>query len=255
MASRREILGDIADKNLSRRPLTTTLKKETRYPEGARLRNSTKLPGLVFEGISQLVRGDKGRDKSESRATANTNTNPDPLQNRSYLEYLHPAARAAEELQLQELIFRDGLGDKICDVLRFWRKQIQTGSLKERQNALKQLKAFGNALIPETRGKRKNFQTASLYEVKKFYLKELFRLYHVEHALKSSAGPRNHALRVKEVSEDFQISVDLIRELWCLGEDNEPNGKRPIPTKEMARLVTARIFKTTQHSVANLLSC
>ena len=82
----------------------------------------------------------------------------------------------------------------------------------------------------------------------------LFRLYHVEHALKSSDRPRNHALRVKEVSENFRIAIELIRELWCLDEDDEPNGKRPIPTKEMARLLSGRQFRISQQRVANLLS-
>ena len=184
-------------------------------------------------------------------------TSPEPDEKpvrRDPLDYLHPDARAAKEAELEDLRYREGLGPLICMVLRFWREQIQSGSPIERRQATKQLKAFGNALIPETRGKRQNILTASAYEVKVFYLKELYRLYHVEHFLKSSDGPRNCALRVKQVSKNFQISVELIREFWCLDKDDHTTGERPIPIKEMARSLTGRQFKITQHRIANLFS-
>ena len=169
MASRREILGDIADKSLARSPLTTNLSKELKNPDGVRLRKRTKLPGLVFEGISQFVRGDKDHYESASRSTANTDT-IQTLYKIVHTWSIYIPLRELPRNYSYKLRFRDGLGEKICDVLRFWRGQIQRGSLKERKNALKKLKAFGAALIPETRGKRQNTLTAGVDEVQRCLL-------------------------------------------------------------------------------------
>lgn len=170
---------------------------------------------------------------------------------RDPLEYLHPLARAQEERELFELRYREGLGDVICDVLRYWREQVQRGSLKERQLAAKHLGQFGKALIPETRGKRRKMRTATSYEVQKFYYKELFRLYHVELALRELPGsPRE---KVQSASKNFEISEETIRDLWFLDKNYNPKG-RPDPIRQRARLVTARHFKITEHAVSNLLS-
>ena len=172
---------------------------------------------------------------------------------RDPLEYLHPLARAQEEAELFELRYREGLGPVICDVLRFWREQIERGSLKQRRLAAKHLHQFGEALMPETRGKRAKTLEASHYEVKKFYLKELYRLYHIDNAVRSSSGPRNHRLRVKEASENYGLSVVLIREFWGLDEDDSPD-RQPLAPKDMARELTARQFNIKHQTVSNILS-
>jgi hypothetical protein len=134
----------------------------------------------------------------------------------------------------------------------FWREQVKAGSLAERQQAIKHLKAVGKALIPEARGKRQNTRTASAYQVKKFYLKELYRLYHIEYALKSSAGPRNFNLKVKQASENFDFPVETIGEFFNLDEAYKPKS-RPVSVKDMALKMTARHFKITSPTVSNLL--
>ena len=134
--------------------------------------------------------------------------------NKPYVDYLHPLAKARQEARLADLEYLDGLGKKICDVLRFWREQIKGGSLKERRQARKHLRAFGKALIPETRGKRQNVMLADSWEVKEFYLKELYRLYHVENFLKSSDGPKNRDSKMKQAGENYQMSVASIRRFW-----------------------------------------
>jgi hypothetical protein len=168
------------------------------------------------------------------------------------LAYLH-RVRAQQEAELFELRYREGLGRAICDVLRFWREQIKAGSLGERQQAIKHLKAFGKALIPEARGKRQNTRIASAYEVKKFYLQELYRLYHVKHAVGSYDGPRNFSLKVKQASENYGLAIESIREFLGLDEDDKPDRQRFTP-KDMARELAARKFKITHPTVSNLLS-
>jgi hypothetical protein len=93
------------------------------------------------------------------------------LEKRDLLQYRHPLGRAREEAELFELRYRDGLGAVICEVLRQWREQAEQGTIDERRNAVKSLRKFGEALIPDTRGKRAKILTATSYEVKKFYLR------------------------------------------------------------------------------------
>jgi hypothetical protein len=222
-----------------------------------RPRETNETSGNLVIQLKRLTMREPGEPWDPDNSEDSSPWDPEQEQKRAKrnpLDYLHPLARAQKEAKLQELRHREGLGPLICTVLRFWREQIQSGSQIERRQATKHLKAFGNALIPETRGKRQHIISASAYEVKVFYLKKLYRLYHAEYFLKSSDGPRNYALRVKQVSKNFQISVELIRELWCLDDDDQPNGNRPIPVKEMARMLTGKKFKITQHRVSNLLS-
>lgn len=141
----------------------------------------------------------------------------------------------------------------ICDILGFWREQAHRGALKERQVAVKYLRQFGQALIPVTRGKRAKTLTATPYEVKKFYLKELYRLYHVEHALKSSAGPRNPSLKVNQASENYGLPIEWIREFLGLDEANKPY-RQSLTPKDTARVLTARQLKIVHQTVSNLLS-
>ena len=200
------------------------------------------------------------RDSSNNDPDFAEDISPEPEDKpvkRHPLDYLHPLARAAKEAELKELRYREGLGNLICMVLRCWRKQIQSGSLMERRRATSHLKDFGKSLIPETRGKRKSIVTAGIYEVKTFYLKELYRLYHVEHALKDSTGPRNRALKIKEIGERFQMPVQKIREFWWLdknGEPVNPHRTRIATPKDMARQLTARKFKLSLQAVSNRLS-
>src|SRR5262249_42066987 len=146
----------------------------------------------------------------------------------------------------------DGMGEQICDVLRFWREQIESGSLKERRQARKHLKAFGKALIPETRGKRQNKLLACPWEVKEFYLKELYRIWHVEHFLKSVG--RNNSQKVKQASERYGMSIEQIRAFRGLDEDDNPQIGLSWAPKDMAREWTARRFNINPRTVLNLLS-
>jgi len=170
---------------------------------------------------------------------------------RDPLGYLHPLARAQEEAELRELRWREGLGPVICDVLRFWREQVERGSLKERRLAAKHLREFSKALIPETRGKRKSTLRASYYEVKKFYYRALYRLYHLENALRTTPGSRTE--KVRAASKNFEIPLETIRELWRLNEDDSPKG-RPDPIRQRARLLTARHFRVTEPAVSNIIA-
>ena len=214
-----------------------------------------KQTGKTTIQIKRLTMHDGSRDDPDLAEDTSPVPDDKPVR-RDPLDYLHPLARAAKEAELEELRHREGLGPLICMVLRFWREQIQSGSLIERRRATKHLKDFGKALIPETRGKRKNIVTANAYEVKTFYLKELYRLYHVDHALQASDGPRNQALKVKEVSKSFQITVVQLRKLLGLADDYtpDPHLDRLKTPKEMAVVRTAEHFKLVPGRISNILS-
>jgi hypothetical protein len=224
---------------------------EQLFPDNAQ----KKTTGTAVIQLKRLTREDLSAYDSEyaedSSAWISELEEEPKRQNR--VDYLHPLARAQVEAELRELRYRESLGAMICHVLRFWREQVQRGSLKERQRALKHLKAFGKALLPEMRGKRERLRTARPYEVRTFYLKELYRLYHVVHFIKSSDGPRNHSLKIKEASERYELSIELIREFRGLnGADNPDRG--PFTPKDMARELTARKLNITHQTVSNLLS-
>lgn len=234
----------------------------------ARSAETNKLGMALLAVSSKAVSGAPPAEKKQTgkltiqikRLTMHDGSRDDPAEpddkpvRRDPLDYLHPDARAAKEAELEELRYREGLGPLICMVLRFWREQIQSGgSPIERRRATKHLKDFGKALIPEARGKRKNIVTANAYEVKTFYLKELYRLYHVEHAVGSYDGPRNFSLKVKQASENYGPAIESIREFLGLDEDDKPDRQRFTP-KDMARELAARKFKITHPTVSNLLS-
>ena len=150
----------------------------------------------------------------------------------------------------------EGLGPAICDVLRFCRKEVERGSLKERRLAAKHLREFGTALIPQTRGKRTSTLQASHYQVKKFYYAMLYRLYHVGNALRAAPVRRNaekaKAAKVLSASESFEIPIDTIRELWRLDDNDSPKFK-PDPIRQRARMLTAQHFRFTESTISNII--
>lgn len=141
--------------------------------------------------------------------------------------------------------------------LRFVRDEIRRkeanamgGNLDERREGASWLKELGKLLVGDNRGKRAKAITASKDRVKMFYYEQLFRLYHIEHALRSLPGSRT--MKVTGASRFFEMPEKLIRELWNLEPDSEHS--RPDSLKEMARRLTARQFQISRHRVANILS-
>ena len=212
--------------------------------------DTSTAPVIQLKTLTKRKERSQDEQNDSSAWISDHETRPERL---DPLEYLHPLARAQEEAELRELRGREGLGQVICDVLRFWHEQAERGSFKERQLAVKHLRQFGKALIPETRGKRAKTLTATPYELKKFYLKELYRLYHVKHFVKSSGGPRNFSLKVKQASENYGLPTEWIREFLGLDEENK-RYRQSFTPKDMVRELTARQFKITHQSVSNLLS-
>jgi hypothetical protein len=169
-------------------------------------------------------------------------------------ETLHPLASRAERAERVELTNLHRLGAWVCGVIRQWQEQALRGNLEERRNARKWLKDTFQSLIPSAVGKRKNILAATSFEVQEFYYRELFRLLHIQHALRSSDGPRNHNLRILQVSNNFNLPIEAIREFHNLDENNQRKPVRFIPTpKEMARRLTGRKFQISQNAVSNHL--
>ncbi len=143
------------------------------------------------------------------------------------------------------------LSVEILNVLRHWQQLVREGNIKQRQKAARCLRQFGQAFIPQTKGKKERKQVNPT-EVKIFYYKELFRLYQIRNALRQLAGSFGH--RVKAASKRFEMSVDQIKELWGLDEEDYKPKMRPLTTKEMARILTARHFEIAQQSVSNIIA-
>jgi len=143
------------------------------------------------------------------------------------------------------------LGGAVCRVLGYLRQQALTGNKSERQIAIRRLKNITKAIIPETRGK--SGDKINTFAVKYVYHQKLFWLHQIRNALKSSLGARNQSQKVKDVSKNFGMPVDQIR--WLLGLDYEDKlDRQPFTVKEMARQLTARHFRITQNTLANILA-
>ncbi len=154
------------------------------------------------------------------------------------------------DMFLEFLNLKDQLGADVCNVIRYWLERVATGGQEERRKAASWLKEVFKALVPETRGKRGKGLVPPL-EVQKFYYKELFRLYHIRHALRTGNGSKSE--RVRRASADLELPVETIRDLWALDGAGNPVA-RPISVKEMARILTGRHFKITQHRLSNILA-
>jgi hypothetical protein len=143
------------------------------------------------------------------------------------------------------------LGGAICRVLGYLLQQTCADKKEQRQMATRRLEKIIRNTKPETRGKRKRVIRPEA--VKFFYFGELFQLYQIQNALRSPTGSRNSSRKIKEVSKNFGMPIEQIMELWKLDENDQPR-YRPIPMKEMARILTAEHFQLTQHRVSNILA-
>jgi hypothetical protein len=167
--------------------------------------------------------------------------------------HLHPLIKKRNKANRIELGYLDSVGVYVCAVIRQWQREALRGTPNDRRNAVKRLKTIFADLIPDLRGKRKGKLVGSKYDVMAFYYRELFRLFHVENALRSSDGPRNSSLRVKQASENYGLRIEIIREFWGLDENDQPD-RQPFRLKDMARELTARQFNAKHQTISNFLS-
>lgn len=144
-----------------------------------------------------------------------------------------------------------GLGAAVCRVLGGLRLQALKGNYDMGRKAKTRLEKIVKGILPDTRGKKS--RTADPLQVQKFYWGELFRLYHVRHTLQSPKGVRNFSAKVKAASKNFEMPIELIRELWGLDEDDMPD-RQAFSLKDMARELTARHFKITHQTIQNILA-
>ncbi len=172
--------------------------------------------------------------------------------NRTYLieEMLLKGESVSFPKQLPEII--DQLGAAVCMVLRYWRNQVLKGDHKTRGNARKRLQEVGKALIPDTRGKRKI--TTDTREIRFFYWKEMFRLYHIQHWLEQIFKTGSE---VERIGKNFNMPPDQIRKIFLKHlkdlDDYIPE-LRDVSIKEIARKVTAKHFNLRMHTVSNILA-
>lgn len=143
----------------------------------------------------------------------------------------------------------DKLGGAICRVLGYLLQKTCADNQEQRQMATRRLEKIIRNAKPETRGKRKRVIRPEA--VKFFYFGELFQLYQIQNALRSTPGTRSK--KVRAVSKDFGLSVEQIREFWGLDEEDNYN-RQPFTLKDMARELTARYFGIVQHRLSNILS-
>jgi len=157
----------------------------------------------------------------------------------------------SRDLRLGSLKLMDELGVSVCNVIRYWRDQVATGTIESRRQAIKHLRNVAKVLIPDTRGKRGRRLTVPPLQVVLFYYKQIFDLYQIQNALRSLL--RNMSTKVKAASKKFEIPVEQIRRLWNLDDEDKPKG-RPVSIQEMARIQTAEHFNITQHTVSNIIA-
>jgi hypothetical protein len=163
--------------------------------------------------------------------------------------FREPMFLAASLVPMQLSKEANQLAGAVCHVLGHLQSQIVFGDAGRRRNAARRLRKILADIIPETRGKKR--ATAHPLEAKIFYYKELFRLYHIQHALR---GPgKNQSAKVKAASQEFDMPIQQLRDLWQLDEDEEVRARR-ISIKEMARILTGRHFRITQHRLSNILA-
>ena len=143
-----------------------------------------------------------------------------------------------------------GLSVAIREVLLYWQFQAKRGSFEARRRAVQRLKEIGSTLIPSTVGKR-NIAAVDPALVKIYYLQTLFRLYQIKNSLREHGKARRE--KVEAASKNFDMPVELIRELWKLDENDEPT-IRVLPIKQRARIVTARQYQISEYRVSNIIA-
>ena len=161
----------------------------------------------------------------------------------------HPIELSVSLSPLQFSEEAKSLGAAVCRVLGSLRSQALGGQYEERTKAKMRLRQIVKGITPDTRGKKK--RTASPYAIRRTYWCELFRLYHIQKTLRASSGSRTAKVRV--ASKNFGMPEQSIRDLWSLDEDDMPD-EQPVTLKEMARQLTAKEYKITQHTLSNILA-
>ena len=140
--------------------------------------------------------------------------------------------------------------EPVMEELRRLQHQGANG-LRERRESRKRLKKLIDSLLPDSRGKRANTLAVSTSKVKLYYYEELFRIYHIENTLRTFPGTLRN--KVKAASENYELSIETIKDLWKLNDSYTPICS-PVSRKEMARILTAKHFRITQHRVSNILA-
>ncbi len=129
-----------------------------------------------------------------------------------------------------------------------WQREVHLGHTKP---FLSLLKEIGKALIPQAKGKGKKGQALNRFDVAFYYYKMFFRVTSTARLLKQPGKPAGERIRL--ASERYHLPVADIKTLWKIDEDNSPAG-RPLPLKEIARILTAKRFAITQHRVSNIIA-
>lgn len=164
----------------------------------------------------------------------------------------------------------DELGAIICEAIRLWQYEIRFGTAQVKRRATRWLQALFKSLTPETRGKRDDRPVTDPMKVKFFYYSQLFRLHHVKGILTrrvkfsvpGNTAPEQNFMdtgntlkaRVSYVSENFDIPRPIIRELFNLDDYDQPRMRPVGSVNEMARILTARRFRISQHTVSNIIA-
>jgi len=140
------------------------------------------------------------------------------------------------------------LNHLVSSAIMQWRRNVNLGRVNP---SLYFLKEIGKALTPPAKGKGKGGRTINKVDVALWYYKMLFRVTHTASILREPGKPAGE--RIKLASQRYGFSIDEIKTLWKLDEDNSPLC-RPVSLKEMARTLTAKRFGITQHRVSNIIA-
>jgi len=150
----------------------------------------------------------------------------------------------------------DRLGSVIGEVIRDWQRRVREArDSKGRSQSQKNLRRVGNALIPDTRGMRKQRVGVSALEVKKHYYRELFRCEQAKALLRQTEtlpGCGRWESRLQMLCESFNLSCDP--GWWGFSEKGQVL-RQLLKANESAILLTARHFPPAkEQTIRNIVS-
>jgi hypothetical protein len=157
-------------------------------------------------------------------------------------------------LNIQEKLPVHPRSFQIARTLAALRHRAQGPKDAGRDQAIKTLRAAGQALLPSLRGKKEEVRVEDPGDVVLQYYKLLFRCEQAATLLKETAhqpGCRRWQLRLAAVCKIYALPDDP--QWWGWGR-KEQVYRQLLNAKESAVILTARSFNVTEQTVRNILS-
>lgn len=145
---------------------------------------------------------------------------------------------------------RETLRSLVWQSVERWRDQVEFSlDLEERQGAARNLKSFGELLVPDARGKRR---AAALPE--QIVLSYRILLFRLRLALvQLDAAPDASAASVERVARESGLTLEHLRD-WLFRSESWVRHAKPYTADQMARKLVAEMAEISPEAVANIMS-